>query len=167
MLTKTSYKLQQLKWQLMHVFRFRRFCLTALDYEQIVLRENGFLLLYWKTDYASYLYIPTTSECIFKTQGVVLIKLSQADNFLIQLRNTWHKENINLNLQPVNIKIQAAKETIVSIRNLSIVNRIESSLQETKLYNFSISIKNKQLMPHQFTFSIKCNIQSLKSKLRT
>ena len=154
MLLKISYKLQQIRWQLKHILRFRKPVLEALEYEKLVLSKNGFLLIYWKCSRSSYLQIPAIHKCIFKNDGFVLVPLQAADNIIIEFCNTWYRQKFRLQLTPVDVRIKKANETTILLRDFSATISFESSFKEARPVIFSLGIIAHQLSLHQFSFSI-------------
>jgi hypothetical protein len=124
------------------------------EYERVVLSKNGFLLVYWKTRHSSYLYIPRIKQCIFKNAGFVLIPLLLADNVIVEVCNTWHKQKFVLELLPVNVSIEKPKELNIKIKKFESVMSLKPLNKIAYPVAFLLTADEPKFLLNQFLFSI-------------
>jgi len=162
---KINTKLQKFSWQLIHIFRFRKPVLLALEYEKAILSKNGFLILYWKFTDCGYLHIPAINKCVFKNYGVAVIPLESADDIVIEFCNTWHKQIFKLQLMALDITIKKATATTILLKNFTVTTGFESSCKQIRCYVPSFNTKSHQFSIHPFPFSINETFNLLNQSL--
>lgn len=151
---KIIYQLQELRWRLIHIFGFHKPLLEALEYEKVVLRDNGLLLLYWRTSHPSYLKIPLLNNYIFNNKGFIVVPLPAIGNVTVELCNTWRKQIFHIDLSRVDVRLERAERLTVQLQRISTVTNFRFFFKKVTPDNFSFTISEHRFATTRFVFFI-------------